>query len=74
MPTWAIGVIEWVVGMALRRVNPEDVKAALATLFTSLDALVMSQEARIKGPLEGVADEVAQAFHECMTVVVAALK
>ncbi len=74
MPVWAVGILEWVIGMALKRLKPEDVKREFASLITTIDTFVMSQEAKVKGPLEGVADEVAEAFHACCTTVVAALK
>lgn len=73
MPTWVIGILEWAVGLALQHVNAADVKKAIAGGVAALDAAIQAKEAGVKGPFEGVADEVALAFHEAAIAVVTAL-
>lgn len=74
MPVWLVGILEWVVAMALKRLKPEDVKREVADLFELLDNAVQAVGARVTGPFKGVSDEVALAFHECTVEVVKALR
>lgn len=73
MPTWLVGVLEWGVGLLLQHLDGPSAKKALASLLTAIDAAVQAAESRITGPFEGVADEVALAFHQAVVEIVAVL-
>lgn len=74
MPAWAMQILEWAVGMALKQLDSKEAKALLADVLTQIDAAVQSSELTYHGAFEGVADEVAAKFHEAVVGIVAALR
>lgn len=74
LPGYVTTMLEWAVGLLLSHLDQDTAKKGVVMLLEAIDGIVQEQDARVDGPLKGLADEVAVAFHGSVQSIVKTLQ